>query len=81
MVIFVPIWKIIDICKIYYFDICRRGNNFFDVHFRRNAFLFSVERWKEGMAGRKKWTDEKLFPAERSASFSFDVVLSFPICT
>ena len=64
--------------------LCRRGNNHFDVHFRRiGPVLFSVERWKRCGPWRKKWMERCLFPARVGISPLINNMIKvlFPICT
>ena len=67
-----------------FYLLCRRGNNHFDVHFRRiGPVLFSVERWKRRGPGGKKWMESCLFPARVGISPLINNMIKvlFPICT
>ena len=47
IIVFIPSMEISLIFCLCVYLLCRRGNNHFDVHFRRiGPVLFPVERWK-----------------------------------
>ena len=84
VLIFIPCMEIpLIFCLCFYF-LCRRGNNHFDVHFRRIGSYFFLSKdgkdaVREGRNGRKG----VYFPPE-SASFPSTnnmIKVHFPICT
>ena len=67
-----------------YYLLCRRGNNYFDVHFRRmGPVLFPSKDGKDPVHGGRNGRKGAYFPPE-SASFpsiNSMIKLLFPICT
>ena len=84
IIVFIPCMEIPLIFCLCFYLLCRRGNNHFDVHFRRiRPYVFlsqdGTDAVREGRKGRKG----VYFPPE-SASFLLInnmVKVLFPICT
>ena len=84
IIVFIPCMEMTLIFCLCYYLLCRRGNNHFDVNFRRIGPYFFLSKdgkdaVREGRNGRKG----VYFPPE-SASFSLInnmIKVLFPICT
>ena len=84
IIIFIPCMEMTLIFCLCYYLLCRRGNNHFDVHFRRiGPYFFLSKDGKDAVReGRNGWKGV-YFPPE-SASFSLInnmIKVLFPICT
>ena len=84
IIVFIPCMEISLIFCLCYYLLCRRGNNHFDVHFRRiGPYFFLSKDGKDAVReGRNGWKGV-YFPPE-SASFSLinDMIkVLFLICT
>ena len=84
IIVFIPCMeKTLIFCFCYYL-LCRRGNNHFDVHFRRiGPFFFLSKDGKDAVPEGRNGLKGVYFPPE-SASFSLInnmIKVLFPICT
>ena len=57
IVVFIPCMEMSSIFCLCFYLLCRRGNNHFDVHFRRIGPVLFLSK------GGKKWTERCLVPA------------------
>ena len=83
IIVFTPHWKVSLIFCLCFYLLCRRGNNHFDVHFRRIGPYFFLSKdgkdaVREGRNGRKGVN----LPPESTIFLIFTMIkILFPICT
>ena len=81
--IIVLLWKISFIVCFYYQLLCRRGNNHFDVRFRRIGPIF-FRRKMEKTRSVKEEIDGEVFISAKVGIFPFInnmIKVFFPVCT
>ena len=84
IIVFIPGMEITLIFCFCYYLLCRRGNNHFDVHFRRiGPYLFLSKDGKDAFReGRNGWKGVSFPPESTSFSLINNMIeVLFPICT